>query len=151
MLTSDCEEFAQSSHTNGIELLIVGGDALFAYAHPLAASGHPRNTGDLDFCIGTDPPKAEKIIRTLKDFGLGLLQLTVAVTSPNRTVHLGYLAHRIELLNGISGVDFRQCCESPLVVGVEDLELPFSSLEDFKTNKAAAGRPKDLADSDGLW
>jgi len=28
--------------------------------------------------------------------------------------------------------------------------LPFISLEDFKTNKAAVGRPKDLADLDSL-
>ena len=144
MLTSDFKEFAQLLHTHGVEYLIVGGYALAAY-------GHPRYTGDLDFWVGTDRLNAEKIIKTLKDFGFGSLQLTANdFTMPNQTVQLGYPPRRIDLLTGISGVDFRQCCERRLVVAVDGLELPFISLEDFKINKAAVGRPKDLADLDSL-
>lgn len=144
MLTSDFKEFAQLLDTNDVEYLIVGGYAL-------AAHGHPRYTGDLDFWVGTDLLNGERIIKTLKDFGFGSLQLTAKdFTIPNQTVQLGYPPRRIDLLTGISGVDFRQCCERRLVVAVDGMNLPFIGLEDFKTNKAAVGRPKDLADLDSL-
>ncbi len=144
MLTSDFKEFAQLLNTNEVEYLIVGGYAL-------AAHGHPRYTGDLDFWVGTDLLNGIKIIKTLKDFGFGCLKLTAKdFTVPNQTVQLGYPPRRIDLLTGISGVDFRQCCERRLVVAVDGMNLPFIGLEDFKTNKAAVGRPKDLADLDSL-
>ena len=144
MLTSDFKEFALLLDTNEVEYLIVGGYAL-------AAHGHPRYTGDLDFWVGTDLLNGERIIKTLKDFGFGSLQLTAKdFTIPNQTVQLGYPPRRIDLLTGISGVDFRQCCERRLVVAVDGMNLPFIGLEDFKTNKAAVGRPKDLADLDSL-
>ena len=144
MLTSDFKEFAQLLNTNEVEYLIIGGYALAAY-------GHPRYTGDLDFWVGTDLLNAEKIIKTLKDFGFGSLPLTAKdFTVPNQTVQLGFPPRRIDLLTGIDGVDFRECCERRLVVEVDGLDLPFISLEDFKTNKAAVGRPKDLADLDSL-
>ena len=144
MLTSDFKEFAQLLNTNGVEYLIVGG-------HALAAYGHPRYTGDLDFRVGTDSINAEKIIKTLEDSGFGSLHLAAKdFTVPNQTVQLGFPPRRIDLLTGISGVDFRTCCERRLVVAIDGLDLPFISLEDFKINKAAVGRPKDLADLDSL-
>jgi hypothetical protein len=42
MLTSDFKEFAELLNLNQAEYLVVGGYALAAY-------GHPRYTGDLDF------------------------------------------------------------------------------------------------------
>ncbi len=45
MLTPDFKEFAALLNSNKVEYLVVGGYALAAY-------GHPRYTGDLDFWIG---------------------------------------------------------------------------------------------------
>ena len=53
MLTPDFKEFAALLNSNGVEYLVVGGYALAAY-------GHPRYTGDLDFWIGTNHEKPEK-------------------------------------------------------------------------------------------
>ena len=47
MLNEDFKEFAALLNSNRVEYLIVGGYALAAY-------GHPRYTGDLDFWVGTD-------------------------------------------------------------------------------------------------
>jgi hypothetical protein len=78
MLTSHFKEFAGLLRSNRVEYLIVGGYALAAY-------GHPRYTGDLDFWIGRSPDNADRVLRC-------------------------------------------------------------SSMDDFKTNKKATGRHKDLAD-----
>lgn len=55
MLTSDFREFAALLNSNAVEYLVVGGYALAAY-------GHPRYTGDLDFWVEADPATAEKAV-----------------------------------------------------------------------------------------
>ena len=62
MLNEDFKEFAGLLHSNQVEYLIVGGYALAAY-------GHPRYTGDLDFWVGTDPVNARRVQAALADFG----------------------------------------------------------------------------------
>ena len=71
MLNEDFKEFAalrNSSHLNStrVEYLIVGGYALAAY-------GHPRYTGGLDFWVGTDPANARQVLAVLDQFGFGAL------------------------------------------------------------------------------
>lgn len=61
MLNKDFKEFAGLFRSRQVEyLMIVGGYALAAY-------GHPRFTGDLDFWIGTDDTNARRVAR---GFGL---------------------------------------------------------------------------------
>ena len=62
MLTSHFKEFAGLLHSNRVEYLIVGGYALAAY-------GHPRYTGDLDFWIRRSPDNADRVLRCLAEFG----------------------------------------------------------------------------------
>jgi hypothetical protein len=54
MLNKDFKEFAALFRSRQVEFLIVGGYALAAY-------GHQRFTGDLDFWIGTDEANARKL------------------------------------------------------------------------------------------
>ena len=66
MLNEDFKEFAALLHSNRVEYLIVGGYALAAY-------GHPRYTGDLDFWVGTDTDNAQRVLAALAEFGFGAL------------------------------------------------------------------------------
>lgn len=66
MLTSDFKEFAALLNSNKVEYLVVGGYALAAY-------GHPRYTGDLDFWVGVDPDNADRLLTALGQFGFGAL------------------------------------------------------------------------------
>jgi len=144
MLTSDFKEFAQLLLSNEVEFLIVGGYALAAY-------GHPRYTGDLDFWVGTALENGQKILKTLQDFGFSSLQLTAHdFTLKGQVIQLGYPPRRIDLLTAIDGVDFNACCTRRLVMEIDGLQLPFIGIEDFKINKAAVGRPQDIADLDSL-
>jgi len=63
---------------------------------------------------------------------------------------MGYLPARIDLLTSIDGVDFVDCYRRRLAVVLDDVELGFISLDDFKINKRAVGRHKDLADLEAL-
>jgi hypothetical protein len=57
-----------------------------------------------------------------------------------------------ELLNsnGVEGVQFAQCYARRASILIDGVSLDFISLEDFKTNKKAVGRHKDLADLEAL-
>lgn len=144
MLTSDFKEFAGLLNSNGVEYLIVGGYAL-------AVHGHPRYTGDLDFWIGHAPDNAARVLAALQQFGFGALGITLDdLSTPGQVIQLGDPPARIDLLTSIDGVDFRQARERRQVVQIDGIDLPFISLEDFKANKRASGRLKDLADLESL-
>jgi hypothetical protein len=144
MLTSDFKEFAGLFNSNGVEYLVVGGYALAAY-------GHPRYTGDLDFWIGTDPANASRVLAALDQFGFGSLGLRHEdLTAHNKVIQLGYPPARIDLLTSIDGLDFAPSFGRRMTVVVDEIPLHFICLDDFKTNKKAVGRHKDLADLEAL-
>ena len=144
MLNQDFKEFAALLGSNRVEYLIVGGYALAAY-------GHPRYTGDVDFWIGTDAANAQRALRALQEFGFGGLGIVLHdLTLPGHVIQLGFPPRRIDLLTSIDGVDFTPCYGRRMVVPIDGLDLHFIALEDFKTNKRASGRLQDLADLEAL-
>jgi hypothetical protein len=144
MLTSDFKEFVALFNSNRVEYLVVGGYALAAY-------GHPRYTGDLDFWIGTDPQNAERVVSALAQFGFASLGIRKEdLTLPNQVLQLGYAPARIDLLTSIDGVVFAECHARKVVVQMDGLGISFISENDFIINKRATGRHKDLADLEAL-
>jgi hypothetical protein len=143
MLNQDFKEFAELFNAFGVEYLVVGGYAL-------AAHGHPRYTGDIDFWVSAAPGNIDKIVRALIDFGFASLGLTPADFTPDTVVQLGHPPRRIDLLTGIDGVEFDNCWRRREVMHVDGVALNLIGLEDFKTNKRAVGRLKDLADLQAL-
>jgi hypothetical protein len=144
MLTKDFKEFAELLNSNGVEYLIVGGYAL-------AAFGHPRYTGDLDFWIGSDPDNAARVLTVLEQFGFGSLGISLSdLTTPLQVIQLGYPPRRIDLLTSIDGVEFGAAYARKVEVTVDGIQLHFISLDDFKRNKRATGRLQDLADLESL-
>jgi hypothetical protein len=143
MLNRDFKEFAALLNARSVDYLVVGGYAL-------AAHGHPRYTGDIDFWIR---PTADNIVRLLKaldDFGFGSLGLAASDFANDTVVQLGQPPRRIDLLTAIDGVAFEACFTRREQVALAGVQLNIIGLEDFKTNKRAAGRLKDLADLESL-
>lgn len=117
----------------------------------LAAFGHPRYTGDLDFWIGTSPKNAVRVLAALKQFGFASLGITLDdLTTSGQVIQMGFPPRRIDLLTGIDGVEFDACYPRRLIVPVDGVNLNFIAIEDFKTNKRSTGRLKDLADLEAL-
>jgi hypothetical protein len=144
MLNRDFKEFAALLNSAQVEYLVVGGYAL-------AAHGHPRYTGDLDIWLHRDAPNITKVLEVLEQFGFGGLGLTAEdFLKPGAVIQLGYPPARIDLLTDIDGVEFRACQPRRVNVSWDGVELPFIGLDDFRANKRAAGRNKDLADLESL-
>jgi predicted nucleotidyltransferase len=143
MLNRDFKEFAESFNANGVEYLVVGG-------HALAAHGHPRYTGVIDFWISPTPLNTARVLQALRDFGLDSLGLSDRDFDDDTVIQLGQPPSRIDLLTRIDGVDFAACWARRESIDMDGVALNLIGLEDFKANKLASGRLKDLADLEAL-
>lgn len=143
MWNRDFKEFAECLHAEGVEYLLVGGYAL-------AAHGHPRHTGDIDFWLRATPDNLARVLNALSRFGFASLGLALSDFDADSVIQLGHPPHRIDLLCAIDGVDFEACWQRRERVRVGDIEIPLIARADFVANKRASGRLKDLADVEAL-
>ena len=143
-LNQDFQEFVKLFVAHEVEFLIVGGYAL-------AAHGHPRYTKDLDVWVWLGPENAQRIIAAIEEFGFGDLGLTAAdFQEPDVMVQLGREPQRIDILTYASGLQFSDAYKNRVYVTIGNVDVPFISIDDLRTNKMATGRPRDLADAADL-
>ena len=144
MLDKDFREFVELLNSASVEYLIVGGYAL-------AAHGHPRYTGDLDIWIRAAKDNIDKVLAALAKFGFGSLGLKREdFLSPGAIIQLGYPPSRIDLLTSIDGVEFDSSYARKVMMNISGIDLPIIGLDEFRANKRASGRAKDLADLESL-
>lgn len=143
MLNRDFREFAESLNAARVDHLVVGGYAL-------AAHGHPRYTGDIDFWVRPTPDNLARLLAAIEAFGFGSLGLRVEDFGAETVVQLGHPPRRIDLLTTLDGVDFDACYARRERIEIDGLAMNVIGLDDFKANKRATGRLKDLADLEAL-
>lgn len=141
VLPPDFSEFLKFLNRNEVEYLLIGGYAVNYY-------GYVRYTGDIDIWVRQSLENAEKLTRAFADFGF-----KVEVNDflqPKAMVRFGVSPLKVEVITQISGVDFSECYVRRLSVEIDGLQIPLIDLASLRRNKAAIGRPKDLADLAGL-
>ena len=139
-LHPDWKEFLELLNSHGVEYLVVG-------AHARGLYGIPRYTRDIDIFVRRSEDNASKLVSVLRDFGFASLGITAPdFLVPGRVVQLGVEPYRIDLLTGISGVEFEDAWPDRVAADLGGVPATFISLRAFRKNKLAAGRPKDLAD-----
>ena len=143
-LNQDFQEFVELFVAHEVEFLIVGGYAL-------AAHGHPRYTKDLDVWVWIGAENAQRIITAIGEFGFGELGLTAAdFQEPDVMVQLGREPQRIDILTFASGLHFADAYKNRVNITLGNVQVPFISVDDLRTNKLATGRPRDIADAADL-
>jgi predicted nucleotidyltransferase len=144
ILNPDFKEFFQLLNANGVRYLIVGGYAV-------AYHGYPRYTKDIDVWIWINSENADRVVKTLDDFGFESLGLeTKDFLETGTIIQLGYAPNRIDLIMGIPGVDFEESYAAREEEEIDGVKLNFIDLENLKKSKKAAGRLQDLADIENL-
>jgi hypothetical protein len=139
-MNRDFVEMLSALSGAGAKYLIVG-------AHALAAHGAPRATGDLDIWIQATRENAVRVLAALRQFGAPLFDLSEADLCARDTVfQIGLPPSRIDILTGISGVEFDDAWERRMEISIDDLRIGMIGRSDFIANKKASGRPKDLLD-----
>lgn len=144
ILNPDFKEFFQLLNANDVRYLIIGGYAV-------AFHGYPRYTKDVDVWIMLHPDNAEKMVKSLNDFGFESLGLQESDFLEAETIiQLGNAPNRIDLIMGVPGVDFESCYASRIDEEIEGIKLSFIDLDNLKKAKKASGRLQDLADLENL-
>jgi hypothetical protein len=140
MLSQDFKEFVELLNQYEVTYLIVGGYALGIH-------GYPRYTGDLDVWINPTTENAQKMLKVFDDFGFSSFGLTEAdFSSTGNVIQLGYPPFRIDVLTRPDGVTFEDCYRKRLILKHDGIVMNIIGFDDFKKNKKASGRPKDLED-----
>lgn len=143
-LDQDFKEFIQLLNANKVQYIIVGGYAVSFH-------GFPRYTGDIDFWIKPNPENAEKLEQTLIQFGFGSLDIDKEdFLKEDYVIQLGYPPNRIDIMTGVSGLNFDECWKEKQTLEVGEETLNFISLHHLKINKRATGRDKDNLDLNNL-
>ncbi|MBA7490479.1 hypothetical protein ES702_01017 [subsurface metagenome] len=139
------KEFIALLNRNNVRYLIIGGFAYSFYAEP-------RFTKDIDIFIELSKENAEKIIKTIKDFGfidVGLTEKDFLKT--DQIIQLGVAPLRIDIATSIKGiVEFQNAWKNRVIGRYGDTKVYFISKEDLIKNKQALGRKQDLADIENL-
>ncbi|HRI85217.1 MAG TPA: hypothetical protein PK536_07190 [Ignavibacteria bacterium] len=129
---------------NKVEYLVVGGYAVIIY-------GYPRLTIDIDIWINPVNVNAEKVIKTIKDFGFSFDNLTEEdFRKSDNVIQLGRPPYRVDILTSIEGMDFNKCYKRKYIYIKDDLIINFISRKDLIENKKNVGRNKDLDDVSNL-
>ena len=143
-LPPDFREFLRLLNAHQVEYLLIGGYAV-------AYHGYPRATAEMDIWIATHPRNAAQVVAALKEFGFDVPELSVELfQTENQIVRMGKPPVRIEIVTGISGVNFAECYAARVIHVLDGLEVSLISLHHLKLNKRAAGRYKDLDDLENL-
>lgn len=129
-----------------VKCLIVGGEAVIYY-------GHARLTGDIDLFYEASPANVAKLYQALDEFWQGDipgLDSSEELLEPGIIVQFGAPPNRLDLLNAIDDVSFREAWPNKTIVSIKvrDVKVPvyFIGLDDLIRNKEALGRYKDLED-----
>jgi predicted nucleotidyltransferase len=142
LLPPDFREFLQLLNSHEVRYLLVGGYAVGLY-------GYPRATADMDIWVATDAKNVEGVLAALSEFGFAEVDPEV-FAKEKQVLRMGVPPLRIELLTGVSGVEFENCYSQRALVNLGGVEVSLIGLEDLKVNKAASGRHKDLNDLEHL-
>jgi hypothetical protein len=128
-------------------LSAAGADYLIVGAHALAVHGYPRATGDLDLWVRPTPENARRVWAALEAFQAPLAELSLEdLARPDLLFQIGVVPCRIDIVTGLTGVEFETAWENRIEREVEGQALPFIGRDDLMANKRATGRPRDVAD-----
>jgi predicted nucleotidyltransferase len=143
-LPQDFKEFLALLNSESVEYLVVGGYAVSYH-------GYPRPTGDLDIWIAVDISNAQRIRTVLQRFGFAQdRRAPEEFLVPNQVFRMGVPPVRIEVLTGVTGVEFAECYSRRIEADLDGVRIKLIGREDLLANKRAAGRHKDLNDLEHL-
>lgn len=111
----------------------------------------PRFTADIDFFVRPNLANAGLIVKTLRDFGFGSLNVAADdLCRPGQILQLGVKPNRIDIITSIAGVSFDEAWNARIAGSIDGLTVSFLGREELIRNKESAGRPQDIADAIAL-
>ncbi|MFU8806030.1 MAG: hypothetical protein ACNA8W_19620, partial [Bradymonadaceae bacterium] len=72
------------------------------------------------------------------------------LSAPGIVFQMGLPPRRIDILTGISGIDFDDAWPNHIRADFGEINVPVLGAQDLIENKRQTGRPQDLVDADAL-
>jgi predicted nucleotidyltransferase len=139
-INSDFRDLLRLFDEGGVRYLIVGGYAVMRYTEP-------RYTKDIDLWVDRSEENALRVMEALRRFGAPLAGITVKdFTDPEVIYQLGIDPNRVDILPGVSGLEFEQAWENRVVVDFGGFEALMVSQDDLIVLKRATDRRQDRID-----
>ncbi len=140
MWNEDYKDILHALSAEQVDFILIG-------AYALAAHGLPRATIDVDIWVQPSSGNARKVHAALLAFGAPMREISVADFAEEGTVfQIGVAPRRIDILTGISGVNYEEAIEEAIVTKVEGIQINILSMKHLIANKMSTGRLKDLDD-----
>jgi hypothetical protein len=118
-----------------------------AGAHAVIYHTEPRYTKDLDIWVNPTPENAQRVHRALVRFGAPLRDVSEAdFCNPDLVYQIGVAPNRIDILMGVSGVDFPSAWGDHVASTYGGVPISIMGKKSLMATKKAAGRPQDLLD-----
>jgi len=137
-MNSDFNDLLKAFNENQVKYLIIGGYAVMEYAEP-------RFTKDLDIWIKSDLDNAERVFKSLSEFGAPLTGLTPEdFTEEGAFYRMGVPSVMVDVLFSLENLSFDAAWERRHDSEDNGILLHFISKDDLITSKLASGRPQDL-------
>jgi hypothetical protein len=123
-----------------VRYLIIGGYAVVRYTEP-------RYTKDLDLWVEISEKNARALLRALEKFEAPTDNLSVKdLTTPGLIYIFGLPPTRIDIINRVSGGNFKRAWQLKEKVMINNVTTYFVDRKTLIKLKQSAGRPQDLAD-----
>jgi predicted nucleotidyltransferase len=135
------KELLQLLNEFKVRFLVVGGYAVMKYSEP-------RYTKDLDLWVENSRENSSRLFEALKKFGAPLDGDRVTAetfTDSSLAYQIGVAPLRVDILTGITGLDFPAAWENRVHGTLFGAPVFFISLNHLIQNKQAVGRSSDLA------
>jgi hypothetical protein len=137
---SDYDDLFGLLNSARVKYLVVG-------AYAVAHYSEPRNTGDVDVFVSSEPSNAGRLMKVVGKFGFGKVGIKLDdLMAPDTIIQLGYPPLRVDIITGISGVKFSDAWKSRKRGQLGLSRVWYISRADLIRNKQKSGRPKDKID-----
>ena len=147
LFTKEHQQVLSTLIKHNVDFMLVGGYAVIHY-------GYDRNTGDMDIWLKTGNENRDKLINTLKDFGVideHLERLkAMDFANPVPVFYFGKEPRRIDFITMISNVKFEEAIQHINYIALENLQVPVIQYNDLIFSKLTSSRLKDKADVEEL-
>ena len=144
--SKDFLDFFVLLNENKVEYMLIGGYAVSFY-------GYPRFTGDIDIWVNNTKRNAEKVLKSMSEFGIPVQKIKIEdLTSnePMNGLYFGKEPFRIDIITALENLSFKESYKSFKKIKVNKVTIKVISKADLIKNKIKSGRHKDLADVEGL-
>lgn len=147
LFTEEHREILEVLLKHKVDFMLVGGYAVIHY-------GYDRTTGDMDIWLKTGSENRDKLINSLKDFGITEADLETLkkmdFNNPVPVFYFGAEPRRIDFITKISNVAFDEAIRQVNFIELENIQVPVIHYNHLISSKLTSSRLKDKADIEEL-